>query len=216
MFNSIFVAVATICATTTAASTPLFWRDGGRSNQQQQQRRAGKYKNSKKQNVQQCTLDQFTGDYKYVNCEGVETKVGITCANANGMNQCNYKEKPMEDDKGDDVCVVQGSFDATDATYIMMDPARPGVCQLKFVALKDSCQADAVPAGFGMKAEVDMTAGPDDETSTMVLWFSTNGGLVYYNAGEPQDTVFLYQDLPRGRKLEEGCDVDVDATFFWL
>ena len=57
-----------------------------------------------------------------------------------------------------------------------------------------------------------MTAGPDDDTSTMVLWFSTNGGLVYYNEGAPQDTVFLYQDLPRGRKLE-GCNVE-DATFF--
>ena len=216
MFNLIFGAVATICATTTAASTPLFWRDGGRSNQQQQQqqqeqqqRRAGKYKNSKKQNVQQCTLDQFTGDYKYVNCEGVETKVGVTCDNDNGINQCDYKEKPMDDDKGDDVCVVQGSFDAT---YVMMDPARLGVCQLNFVSLKDSCKADALPSGFGMKAEVDMTAGPDD-TSTMVLWFSTDEGVVYYNEDEPQETAFLHHDFPQGRKLE---DCDVDATFFGL
>ena len=56
MFNTIVVAVATLCATATAASTPLVWLDGGRSQQQQQQqqqrRRAGKYKVSKKRNVQ--------------------------------------------------------------------------------------------------------------------------------------------------------------------
>ena len=56
MFNTIVVAVATLCATATAASTPLVWLDDGRSQQQQQQqqqRRAGKYKVSKKRNVQQ-------------------------------------------------------------------------------------------------------------------------------------------------------------------
>ena len=82
------------------------------------------------------------GDYKYMNCQDVETKVGIMCDNDNGINQCDYKEKPMNDDNGDDVCFVGGSFDATD---IIMDPARPGVCQLKFVALKDSCKAEALP-----------------------------------------------------------------------
>ena len=108
MLNSTFVAVATICATATAAATLLFWRDGGCSNQQQQQRRVvGKKKLSKKQNVQQCTLDQFTGDYKYDNCQGVETKVGITCDNDNGTNPCDYREAPLKNNNGDDDgCVV--------------------------------------------------------------------------------------------------------------
>ena len=135
-----------------------------------------------------------------MNCQDVETKVGIMCDNDNGINQCDYKEKPMNDDNGDDVCFVGGSFDATD---IIMDPARPGVCQLNFVALKDSCKAEALPVGFGIKAEVDMTAGPDD-TSTMLLWFSTDEGVVYYNEDEPREPMFLHHELPQGRKLG-GC-----------
>lgn len=210
MFNTIVVAVATLCATATAASIPLVWLDGGGSHQQQQQqqRRAGTYKFSKKQNVvQQCTPDDFAGDYKYMNCQDVETKVGITCDKDNGTTKpCDYTEAPLQNDTGDeDECVIHGSFDATD---IMMDPARPGVCQLKFVALKDSCKAEALPVGFGIKAEVDMTAGPDD-ASTMLLWFSTNEGVVYYNEDEPQETAFLHHDLPKGRKLwtaEDLCE----------
>ena len=81
-------------------------------------------------------------------------QVEITCDNDNGINQCDYKEKPMNDDNGVDVCVVKGSFDAT---YVMMDPARPDVCQPNFVSLKDSCKADALPPGFGMRAEVGIT-----------------------------------------------------------
>ena len=112
---------------------------------------------------------------------------------------CNYTEAPLQNNTGNfDEYVVEGSFDATD---IMMDPTRPGVCQLKFVALKDSCKAEALPTGFGMKAEVDMTAGPDDTSNRMRLWFSIDGGMNYYNEDEPQEMAFLHQNLPPGRKL---------------
>ena len=213
LFHSICVAVAIICATATTTSTPRLWRDGGRRHlrpQQQRQRRmtrVGPYKHSKKQqNVvpPQCTPEQFVGDYKYRNCQGVDTQVRITCDNDKETKYpCDYQEAPLKKDNGDDDgCVVQGFFDAT---HIMMDPAKPDVCQLNFVALKDSCKADTLPSGFGMRAEVDRTAGPaDTSTSMLVLWFSNDGGVVYYNEDEPQEPVFLHQGLPRGRKLG-GC-----------
>ena len=213
LFHSICVAVAIICATATAASTPRLWRDGSRRHlrpQQQRHRwtRVGTYKqkHSKKQNVvpPQCTTDQFVGDYKYRNCQGVETKVRIACDMDKGTkNPCDYQEAPLKNDNTDDGCVVQGSFGAT---HIMKDPANPAVCQLNFVALKDSCKANESPSGFGMRAEVDMTAGlADTSTSTLLLWFSNDGGDVYYNEDEPQDPVFLHQDIPTGRKLW-GCN----------
>ena len=64
---------------------------------------------------------------KYVNCQGVETKVGITCEKDTGtINPCNYTESPLQNDTGDeDGCVIHGSFNAP---HIRMDPARPGVC----------------------------------------------------------------------------------------
>ena len=220
LFYSICVAVAIICATATAASTPRLWRDGSRRHlrpQQQRHRwtRVGTYKqkHSKKQNVvpPQCTPDQFVGDYKYRNCQGVETKVRIACDMDKGTkNPCDYQEAPLKNDNTDDGCVVQGSFGAT---HIMKDPANPAVCQLNFVALKDSCKANESPSGFGMRAEVDMTAGhADTSTSTLVLWFSNDGGVVYYNEDEPQEPVFLHQDFSTERKLG-GCDV-IEPDFY--
>ena len=102
----------------------------------------------------------------------------------------------------DDECVVHGSFDITQIT---MDPAS-SVCELDFVPLKYSCDADALPPDFGMKAEVDMTTGHDD-TSSMLLWFNVDGGLVYYNEDDPRVTAFLHQDLPSGRKMVKIADV---------
>jgi len=215
-FHSLCVAVAIIiCATATTASTPRLWRDGGRRHLRPQQRRkrpgtrVGTYKqkHSKKQNVvpQHCTPAQFMGDYKYVNCQDVATQVRITCdKDDRSKNPCDYQEAPLKNDNTDDGCIVQGSFGAT---HIRKDPANPAVCQLDFVALKDSCNATALPSGFGMRAEVDRTAGPaDTSTSTLVLWFSTDGGVVYNNEDEQQELVFLHQDLPRGRKLVSGCE----------
>ena len=186
LFYAICVAVAIICATATAA----------------------KQKHRKKQNVvpPHCTPEQFMGDYKYFTCQGVEMKVAITCDEDKETNPCDYTEAPMTNDNGnEDGCVVQGAFDAT---HIRMDPANPGVCQLHFVALKDSCKADTVPTGFGVKAEVDRTAGhagTSISTSTLLLWFSNDGGVVYYNEDKPRPTVFSHQDFPKDRKLWFGC-----------
>ena len=194
--------------TTTTTAHPLLLRDGGRGSGNEH-RRAGTYKNSKKQqNVvqQHCTPDAFAGVYKYVNCKQMVMQVTITCDTENRIkNQCNYKEQPMKDDKGNDVCVVEGSFDAT---YVRMDPARPDACELNFVSLKDSCKADALPSGFGVRAEVDiMTAGPDDtsSTSTLLLRFSNDRGVVYYNEDEPQKALFLHQDLSTGGRKLQNC-----------
>jgi len=207
----LFATVATCCATTIAASTPVaFASDDGRSNNQQRRIR-NKYskKDNKKQSIKKeetCTMDDFVGDYKYLNCEGVETKVDITCAaaadddgTAENTAQCEYKEHPLNDDAAN-LCVFQGSFDPI--TQITMDSARAGVCQLEFVPLTDSCANNVSPTGFGMKAEVDLTTG-HDTTSTLLLRFSTDGGAVYYNEEEPRVTVFLHDDFPPGRKLKD-------------
>lgn len=82
------------------------------------------------------------------------------------------------------------------------------MCELQFVSLKDSCNADALSSGFGVRAEVDiMTAGPADtsSTSTLLLWFSNDRGVVYYNEDEPQNAVFLHEDLLTGGRKLENC-----------
>ena len=204
----LFVTVASFGATAIAASTPVaFGSDDGRSNNNQHRRVRNKYnkKYSKKQNVKKeetCRRDDFVGDYKYLNCAGVETKVKITCADDDddgteeNTAQCEYKEHPLMNDEADNLCVVHGSFDPI--TEITMDSARTGVCQLDFVLLTDSC-ATVSPTGFGMKAEVDITTGHD--TSTLLLRFNTDGGAVYYNEEEPWETMFMHHDLSPGRKL---------------
>lgn len=184
-----------ITTATATNSHPVFLSDDGRSSNRRHVQKYGK-----KQNIQRCTLDHFAGEFKYMDCEDHLTKVEIAC----GTNQCEYEEYRIIDDDSDehhtkntdDGCVVHGSFDITDIT---MDPAS-SVCQLDFVALKDSCDVDALPVNFGMKAEVNVTTRHDD-TSSMLLWFSIDGGSVYYNEGEPRVTAFLNHDLQTTRKL---------------
>ena len=98
-----------------------------------------------------------------------------------------------------------------------MELTRQGSYKIDFVPLTISC-VDVSPIGFGMKVEVDMTTGHD--TSTLLLHFSNDGGSVYYNKDEPRETVFLYHDIPPGRKLphEDKCrgyDI-VFVWYFWL
>ena len=89
----------------------------------------------------------------------------IEIEQARNDQQCQYKERSI-DDESDDGCVVLGSFDIT---QIQMDSTRTGVCQLDFVPLKYSCDADAFPVDryryFGAKAEVDVTTSHDDTSS---------------------------------------------------
>ena len=192
----LLVSALTTWPITTAANTnsyPVFLSDGGHS---KNHRRVGK--NSKKQNVQQCTPDDFVGEFIYSNCRKKETKVKIICDN--GINQCDYKEKPMDDDSGDDGCLIHGTFDSTD---ISRNPAT-GVCQLNFIPLKNSCNADALSPGlFGMKAEVNKTIGHDDTSSRMLLWFSIDGGLTFYNKNTARETVVVNPKLPSRRKLDD-------------
>ena len=87
-----------------------------------------------------------------------------------------------------------------------MELTRQGSYKIDFVPLTISC-VDVSPIGFGMKVEVDMTTGHD--TSTLLLHFSNDGGSVYYNKDEPRETVFLYHDIPPGRKLYD-CNLNCD------
>ena len=204
--HSFFATITTFAATAIAASTSVFASDDGRSNNQRRIRNKYSKKYSKKQNIKKeetCTMDNFVGEYKYLNCEGVVTKVEITCDDEDGTEEnaskCEYKEHPLNDD-ADNMCFVHGSFDPI--THISMDSARVGVCQLDFVPLTDSC-VDVSPIGSGMKAEVDMATGHD--TSTLLLHFSTDGGSVYYNEEEPRETVFVHHDIPPGSNFND-CD----------
>ena len=199
-----FVTVATFGATVIAPSTPVYASDDGHSNNQRRVRNKYNKKHSKKQNIKKeeiCTMDNFVGEYKYINCESVVTNVEIMCDNDDdglGENaaKCEYNEYPLNND-AEDFCFVHGSFDPV--MHINKDLARAGVCQLDFVSLTDFC-ADVSHVGFGMKAEVDTATGHD--TSMLLLRFSNDGGAVYYNEEEPRETVFLHHHIPPGRKLE--------------
>ena len=149
-----------------------------------------------------CSIDRFPLVAKYQNCQGVESVVDILCAVPPRRRTCKYTEHYINR-KGEE-CRVEGSFDPI--WQIGTDPARPDVCQLDFVSLKDSCSADAVP-GFGMKAEVRMKTGHEEEdactSSLMLLRFSVTGGAEYYNDETPRTAIALECALPTTAVVEE-------------
>ena len=133
-----------------------------------------------------CSIDIFPRVSKYQNCQGVESQVALRCAAAAPPRRtCQYTEHYINSSGAE--CRVDGSFDPI--AQIGTDPARPDVCQLDFVSLKDSCIVDALP-GFGMKAEVRMKTSPEEEetctSSLMLLRFSSDGGSIYYNDEIPR------------------------------
>ena len=151
-----------------------------------------------------CSIDSFPLTSKYQNCHDVEYTVDIECA---ARHTCTYTEHYVSEN-GEE-CTVQGSFDPI--AQIGTDPARPGVCLLEFISLKDSCIVDDL--GFGMKAEVDMSTGHannDDActSSLMLLRFSRDGGSGYYNKDKPRNAIALDCAFPTPPKRNLNYNYD--------
>ena len=165
-------------------------------------------------------LSKLLGKSQYTNCKGTETELNIACANkdtAAAVNNstltkrllCSYSEHPVQYEDAAAAaagCGFHGSFDPW--TYITLDHAS-GVCRLKFLALTDSCDAATAPVvtdgGFGVMVEAPLSTGtgPDShhheqnedtnhkDNSGLLLRFSTDAGLTYYNNQTPRNTVLL-------------------------
>ena len=147
-----------------------------------------------------CSIDRFPFTSKYQNCQGREHEVYIDCAT---RRMCTYTEYYFNDNS-EEWCLVQGSFNPI--TQIGTDPARPDVCQLDFVSLKDSCEADALPSGFGVTAKVDMSTGHADNddactSGLMVLRFSDDEGSEKPLKAVALDCAF---PTPTRRKMQNG------------
>ena len=177
------------------------------------------------------------GKSQYTNCEGTEMEVDIACANkgnaaADGTPTkeiCSYSDQPVQyDDAAPPAtaaagCGDHGSFDPK--THLIRDHAT-GRCRLNFVALINSCNAAPVVVddGFGVMVEAPLSTGTgpgshnhelneDDnhkDNSGLLLRFSTNAGLTYYNNQFPRTTVTLDRSSPR-RKLSEECKLSTGS-----
>ena len=192
------------------------------------ERRVSNNKSNKKQSNKKeentCTIQPFLGKSQYTNCRGKETEVEIACdttddaapATTTTREICLYSEHPVQYDAAAATaveCGVRGSFDPR--THLTWDHAT-GVCRLDFIALDNSCDAAPVVAGggFGVMMEVPLSTGtglgpyhheqneaPHQENSGMLLRFSTNGGVTFYNQQDPRKTVLLDSSCPQ-RKLD--------------
>ena len=88
---SLFFIVSTFGASAIDISTSVFASDDGHSNNQSRLRNKYSKKYSKKQNfkkIETYTMYMFVCEYKYLNCEGVETKVEITCDDDDETEKC--------------------------------------------------------------------------------------------------------------------------------
>ena len=192
-------------------------------------------------------LSRLLGKSQYTSCDGTETELDIACANkdtaaaaaaaaADGTSTkeiCSYSEQPVKyDDAAPPAtaagCGDRGSFDPE--THITLDHAT-GVCRLKFLALTDSCDADAAApvfknGNFGVMVEAPLSTDPGSHSheqnednphksnSGMLLRFSIDAGVTYYNTEDPRNTVPLNRSSSR-RKLDEALDYH-DSTFTFV
>ena len=208
------IAALSSAAAAAAAVGAALGKDDGSPNNVTPHRvvNKGSKKRTHVTNEEPCTLRDVVGKSMYINCSGEETELEIICgeeeeeekekaedhhlAHGEGRTSfwCTYTEHAVVPDEAVAGCVIYGSFDPTTSIH-RGDPARPDVCHLDFFTLQDSCDAGALPTGFGMKAEIPRTTGPhhndddDNDNSGMKLRFSTNGGLGYYNENDLRETV---------------------------
>ena len=187
-----------------------------------------KIKNSKKMNAHKdhtCTMEPFLGTSQYRNCKGAETEVKIACDTIDDTTTttnttpttrwCSYSERPVPYEDTAAVttavgCGDHGSFDPE--RHLVMDHAT-GRCRLNFITLIDSCATAEAGASstFGVMVEVPPRTGPHHhesnednhhkDNSGMLLRFSHDAGVTYYNLEEPSNTVSLDTSNPR-RELD--------------
>ena len=169
-------------------------------------------KNSKKQGsipnmAETCTMERFLGKSHYINCKEKDTEVVIACDTTKTL--CSYSEQPYPATSPAG-CGDHGSFDPK--THLLRDPITGG-CRLKFLSLINSCDAAPVVAddGFGVMVEAPLSRGTgpgshnhelneDDnqkDNSGLLLRFSRDGGVTYYNDGDLRETIPLNESSPR-------------------
>ena len=151
----------------------------------------------------------FWGKSHYTNCKGYDTEVVIACDTTETL--CSYSEQPYPATSPAG-CGVSGSFDP--ATHLTRDPVT-GMCRLNFISLASSCLGAPV-AGieFGVMVEVPQNTGQDknpNDNSGLLLRFSRDGGMTYYNSKKPRNTVPLNESSPR-RNLEDICTTKYECS----
>ena len=182
--------------------------------------------NANKDNT--CTMESFLGTSMYTNCKREEMEVEIACDTTDDTaiatnttpttTLCSYSEQPVPfDDVAAAVTVVgcgdHGSFDPE--THLIMDQAT-GVCRLKFLRLTraSTCAGAAVVAGgkFGVMVEAPLNTGPGlhnheqneenhhKDNSGLLLRFSIDAGVTYYNTKDPTRTAPL--DRSSSRRMQ--------------
>ena len=186
-----------------------------------------------------CTMEPFLGTSQYTNCKGEETEVEIACDTTDDpatnttptMRLCSYSEQPVPfEDAAPPATAVgcghRGSFDPE--THLTRDHAT-GMCRLKFVALTNSCDAAAPVVagdGFGVMVVVLPSTGTGPglhtheqnednnhkDNSGMLLWFSKDGGVTYYNKEDPRKTVAL--DGSSSRRMQFSWAIDLAIYVF--
>ena len=194
-------------------------------------RHVRKIKNTKKQGITNkedaCTMELFLGKSQYTNCAGKETEVEIACANtedaatvtttaAAATSWCSYSEHPVQYNDtavvATALCGDHGFFDPR--THLTRDHAT-GLCRLRFFSLTNSCfDAPAGGSRFGVMVEVPPSTGTSTvsynhehhedhhkDNSGMLLWFSDDDGVTYYNKEDHRITGPLHNKSSSRRKL---------------
>ena len=217
MTSIIITTTTTIVVVATPMTTPI-----GGTNALSLMR---KIKNSKKTNAnankdKTCTMEPFLGTSMYTNCKKKETEVKIACATTDDTTivsnttpttttLCSYSERPVQYEHAPPAttaagCGDHGSFDPE--THLSMDHTT-GMCCLKFVRLTSTCIGVPARSGFGVMVEVQPRTGPHHHTpnednhhkdnSGMLLRFSHDAGVTYYNKKDPRYTVPVDTSRPR-------------------
>ena len=177
-----------------------------------------------------CTMEPFLGTSQYTNCKGEEMEVKIACDTTDNTatatnttpttRLCSYSEEPVQYEDAAAVtpqpaatgCGDHGSFDPE--THLSRDHAT-GMCRLKFLRLTSTCIGAPASSGFGVMVEVPPRTGTGlhnhdqnennghKDNSGLMLQFSTDGGLTYYNNQTPRTTAFLDRSSPRQTRTLE-------------
>ena len=180
-------------------------------------------------------MQDFLGTSQYSNCKREETEVEIACdttdnaATTTTKKICTYSEHPVQYDDAAAAatavsCGDHGTFDPQ--VHLTRDHTT-GVCRLDFIALTNSCDAALPGAGgstFGVMVEAPLSTGPGShnhkkhhendhhkDNSGLLLRFSTDAGVTYYNNKDLRLTVPLNWSSPR-RPLDVRRSLPAEQT----
>jgi hypothetical protein len=139
----------------------------------------GKKNGKKDKRISACNKKLFEGQWAYDCCDGLTFGTDINCIN----DACIYSEFEIKDD-GELGCDVGGLFSAS--SKIEYDRTT-GFCNLLYIAIDDvdNCGGSSEESLFGVKAKINIKY-PDLDV-TMLLTFSSDGGVLFYNEDNPRE-----------------------------